>query len=101
MIEPQWEPMKAQMSTRNPTGTRLSAGNCTDFVLHKSQHNSWSREKNVVDFSEKKLEKYIDSVADAQQKMILVAMLSDYVCGNIAIAWKKGTPVYIPVTKDR
>jgi hypothetical protein len=32
--------------------------------------------------------------------MVIMAMLSDYVSGNIAVAWKRGNPIYVRVTKD-
>jgi hypothetical protein len=43
--------------------------------------------------------KYIDTVTDAQQRTVLIALLHDYIIGDVALAWKRGQPVYISVTK--
>jgi hypothetical protein len=73
--------------------------NCTEFVLHKN-YSSSDVQQNLIDFSEKKLFKFMNSVTDNQQKQFLVALLKDYIDGNVAIAWKKGVPLYFKVLKD-
>jgi hypothetical protein len=55
--------------------------------------------KKVYDFSEKRLISYIETIKDPQQKLILVALLQDYVSGHVAIAWKRGHPIWVKVTK--
>jgi hypothetical protein len=30
----------------------------------------------------------------------LIALLHDYIIGDVALAWKRGQPVYISVTKE-
>lgn len=70
----------------------------TCFALHKSQ--STFNYGNVIDFSERRLMRLALSINDAQQKLVLMAMLSDYIHGLLAIAWKRGLPTYVKVTKN-
>ena len=93
--------MNGAMSTNIPKNTPMKMGECTEFQLHKSQQTIFHGIlKKVYDYSEKRLIRYIDTINDAQQKMILIALLKDYIDGNVAIAWKKGQPVWIKITKD-
>lgn len=79
--------------------TKNIRSNCTEFSLHKKYKvNNDSR--HIVDFSEKKLIIFIDKILDQQQKLFLVALLKDYIDGNVALAWKKGVPLYFKVVKD-
>lgn len=73
--------------------------NCTEFTLHKRYYST--SYKNVIDFSEKKLVKFIETINDQQQKLFLIALLKDYIDGNVALAWKKGIPLYFKVVKDK
>lgn len=92
--------MKTAMSTRNP-GNVKDFENTTDFVLHKSQQTKFNGiQKKIVDFTEHKLMKYAEVITDPQQKLVVMAMISDYRNGFIAVAWKKGSPIYIRVTKN-
>ena len=94
------ENKKLRMRTRSTKGQNVSVDSCTEFTLHVSQQSLLAgKRKNLIDYSQRKLEKYIDSVDDAQQKMILYALLHDYVKGEVALAWKRGQPVYVQVTK--
>lgn len=92
--------MNIAMSTKTPKKTRVKPGECTEFQLHKSQQTAFIGVLyKVFDYTEYKLKKYIDTVKDAQQKLVLVALLHDYIAGQVAIAWKKGQPVWIKVQK--
>jgi len=92
---------KLKMRTTVIKGQNAKLGSCTEFTLHIRQQTSLSgKRKGLIDFSQKKLEKYIESITDAQQKMVLYALLYDYLKGEVAIAWRRGQPVYIQVTKE-
>jgi len=91
---------KLKMRTRSTKGPNVSLDSCTEFTLHISQQSLTSeKKKNLIDYFEKRLIRYIKQVDDAQQQMVLVALLHDYRKGQIALAWKKGQPVYLKVTK--
>lgn len=90
-----------EMTTRNFSSIDLVKDSCTDFVLHKSQQTCFTGiQKKIIDFTEHKLFHYAESVDDPQQKLVLMAMFSDYRKGLIAIAWKRGQPVYMNVQRD-
>lgn len=92
--------MNGAMSTNIPKNAQVKLGECTEFQLHKSQQTIFHGIlRKVYDYSEKRLIRYIDTVKDAQQKLILVALLQDYIDGHVAIAWKRGQPVWVKVTK--
>jgi len=75
-------------------------GECTEFQLHKSQQTIFHGIlRKVLDYSEYRLIRYINLVKDPQQKLVLVALLQDYIDGNVALAWKRGQPIWIKVTK--
>jgi hypothetical protein len=88
------------MSANIPNKIQVKPGECTEFQLHKSQQTIFHGVlKKVYDFSEKRLISYIETIKDPQQKLILVALLQDYVSGHVAIAWKRGHPIWVKVTK--
>lgn len=93
--------MKAEMATRNPTDVEVAKSGQTGFVLHKSQQTIFTGIlKKIVDYTEHRLLRYAADVSDPQQKLVLMAMINDYRKGLIAIAWRRGQPVYIRVTKN-
>ena len=88
------------MSTKIPKNTRIKPGESTEFQLHKSQQTIFSGILNrIVDFTEHRLRRYIETVKDTQQKLTLIALLQDYITGNVAVAWKRGQPIWIKVSK--
>lgn len=88
------------MSGKPPKNTKIKYGECTEFQMHKSQQMAFSGIMHrVFDFTEKKLIKYIEKIKDAQQRLLLVALLNDYISGHVAVAWKKGQPVWVKVSK--
>ncbi len=88
------------MSINFPQNTPMKLGDCTEFQLHKSQQTIFHGIlKKIFDYSEKRLIRYINTVKDVQQKLILVALLQDYIDGHVAIAWKRGQPIWVKVTK--
>jgi hypothetical protein len=88
------------MATKIPRSNKTKLGECTEFQLHKSQQTAFTGVMSkILDYSEYKLIKHIDTVKDAQQKLVLVALLHDYIAGHVAIAWKRGQPVWIKVGK--
>lgn len=84
----------------NTMNTKFSHSEQTEFQLHKSQISAYSSIQNIIDYTEKKLIKYTKSVTDAQQKLVLLAILKDYLEGTVAISWKKGKPIYLRITKE-
>jgi hypothetical protein len=88
------------MATKDPHEVDISS-ECTEFQLHKSQHSILSGILNkVIDYTEHRLKKYIKHVKDPQQQAALKELLEKYKKGAVAIAWKAGRPVWIPITKD-
>jgi hypothetical protein len=91
---------KLKMRNHVVKGQNIKLGSCTEFTLHVSQQTLLSgKRKNLIDYSQHKLTRYIDTIDDAQQKMVLCALLHDYIKGEVALAWRRGQPVYIQVTK--
>jgi len=92
---------KLKMRTKGTmkNGNNVKLESCTEFSLHIRQKNVASK-KYLIDYSERKLERYIDKVKDSQQKMVLIALLHDYIKGDVAVAWRRGHPVYIQVMKE-
>jgi len=68
---------------------RLERG--TDFQLHVRLP------PNVVDFTERRLLLCVDRAKDAQQRLFLVALVSDYQAQRVAVAWRRGRPVALRV----
>lgn len=92
--------MKPAMATRKPSGSEISLKDCTEFCLHKSQQTIMSGAgSNVVDYTEHRLRRYAAAVVDEQQKSVLKTLLKEYVSGLVAVAWSKGKPTYIRVTR--
>jgi hypothetical protein len=92
--------MNIAMSTRFPTNAKIKPGECTEFQMHKSQQMAFAGLMHlVIDFTEHKLRRHIEKVKDAQQKLTLVALLNDYIIGSVAVAWKRGQPIWIRVSK--
>lgn len=84
-------------ATRNPNNV---GANSTDLVLHKSQQAIFNGlHDKVIDFSEQKLLKHVESVTDPQQRMVLMALISDYRAGHVAIAWQAGNPTYVKIQR--
>ena len=87
-----------QMNTKG--GSKILLSECTEFTLHVSQQSFFSvSKKKLVDYTEFKLRKYMKSVSDEQQRIVIASMLVDYLNGLIAVAWRRGQPVYVKVTK--
>lgn len=89
------------MATNIPKNVLVKPWECTEFQLHKSQHTIFNGIlKKIYDFSEHRLIDYIENINDVQQKSVLNQLLKDYISGKVALAWRKGQPVWIKVTKD-
>jgi hypothetical protein len=88
------------MATRNPQAPGRKPGEvCTDFQLHKSQIPG-AVGRNLFDYTEFRLNRYIQQVSDDQQKSTLLDILAKYKKGLVAVAWKAGKPVWIAITKE-
>lgn len=88
------------MATRFPQAPSRRPGEvCTDFQLHKSQIPNADR-RNLFDYTEFRLKKYIEQLRDEQQKMTLEEILIKYRKGSVAVAWKSGKPLWISITKE-
>ena len=90
------------MATRNPLNVNFLSGDCTDFVLHSSQRSSIDKSSGcrIYDYTEYRLIRYAQNTEDAQQKLVLMALITDYRVGLVAVAWKRGQPVPLRVTKE-
>jgi len=89
------------MATRKPVDT---AGRVietmTEFHMHKSQKSMFNGvQHRVIDYTEHRLVKYAKTVKDKQQQFVLLDLIKRYKAGEVAIAWKRGLPVWMPVTK--
>ena len=90
----------AQLNMHTRNNSKIPLHECTEFTMHISQKTEYNGfRKILLDYTEFKLKKYIESINDKQQKLLLQAMLSDYLAGHIAVAWHLGAPVYLKVTK--
>lgn len=83
-----------EMATRNASGLPGRPEKSTEFQLHKGNSSE------VIDYTERRLLRYAVKTNDPQQRMILLTMVDDYRQGHIAIAWRRGQPVYVKVTKE-
>lgn len=99
LAEEKFAPKTGQrMRTRG--NSKIPIHECTEFTMHVSQRTEFAGSKGkLVDYSEHRLRRYIKTIDDKQQAMVLKAMLVDYLTGHIAVAWRKGLPVYVKVTK--
>ena len=89
------------MATKLPKNIKIKPGECTEFHLHKSLQTSLANsDKDLIDYTEHRLTKFINEIEDKQQQLLMVALLKDYIDGQVAIAWNKGNPVWIKITKD-
>lgn len=89
------------MATRNPLMPGRKPGEATtEFQLHKSQFVMGSGRRNLFDYSEFRLKKYIEKLRDEEQKQVLQKVLRDYKMGMVVVAWKSGKPVWLSVTKE-
>lgn len=94
--------MSKTMATRGLANTKAPIIECTEFTLHVSQQSGFSVvKKKLIDYTEYRLVRYAKSVIDAQQKLVLFALIEDYRNGHVAVAWRSGLPVHIKVTKDK
>lgn len=84
------------MATRNTTGLPNRPERGTEFQLYAGRDGN----RNIVDFTEHKLLKCAAKATDPQQKFTLATMIDDYRRGIIAVAWRRGNPVFITVTRD-
>ena len=83
------------MATRRIEDAPERIDRCTEFQVHVGKAG------NVVDFTEFKLLRYSASVSDPQQKLIIAALIIDYRMGTIAVAWRRGKPVPLRMTKEK
>jgi len=90
--------MNGSMATRNPSETRIPLSECTEFQVHVSQRTP---APGIIDYSERKLERLHQVTIDQVKKLSLAALIEDYRSGLVALAWWRGEPVSIKVTKDK
>ena len=91
---------ESNMATRNPIVPGRTPGDTTtEFQLHKSQ-NANTNQKTVLDYTEHRLRKFIEVIDDPQQKATMVEVLSEYIKGHVAVAWKGGRAVWFAVTRE-
>lgn len=86
------------MATRNPQKAVRSLGTTsTEFQLYKLQVVGSCQ---LIDYTEQRLKKFIETVNDPQQNMTLCAILDGYRACKVAISWRSGKPVWINVTRE-
>jgi len=84
------------MATRNAANMPGRPEKCTEFQLHAGPKAA----RNIIDFTEKKLMQYAARTKDPQQRLVLQNLIEDYRNGLVAVAWRRGQPVPLRVTKD-
>lgn len=82
------------MATRNVADVSSRVDERTEYQLHTK------RVGNVVDFTLHKLCMYALKTKDPQQKLMIFALIEDYRAGAVAIAWRRGLPIPLRVTKE-
>lgn len=88
------------MSSKTTKEDPKRLGDSTEFQLHKSQQTIMSGDvKGVLDYTERRLLQFLKSATDDQQKAFYETLLSEYVSGKIAVAWRGGRPIWIKITK--
>lgn len=93
--------MSISMATDNRVkGLRSKAG--TEFQLHSNFVSMFDGFRDrVFDFTEHRLIKLFNSSIDTELKLRAAVLLDDYRHGKIAISWRGGEPVHVPVALDR
>jgi len=90
------------MAKRNSKESEETAMESTEFQLHKSQLTIFNGILDqVIDYTEHRLNRYAKSVKDSQQSAALFELVERYKKGMVAIAWRKGRPVWLRVTNDK
>lgn len=80
----------------------IDQGSCTEYQMHRTQHPQFEQVKHkLLDFTEHRLQRLIDGTVDAQLKASLIDLLIEYRRGNVALAWKRGKPTYMKVTREK
>lgn len=90
--------MRSNMATRNPSETRIPLSECTEFQVHVSQRTTTA---GIIDYSERKLVRLHKVTHDSVKQLSLAALIEDYRAGLVALAWWRGEPVSIKVTKEK
>lgn len=88
--------LNTNMATRNAADLPGRPDKGTDFQLYAGKNGP----SNVIDFTLAKLIRFATKAQDPQQKMMLMAMIEDYRNGVIAVAWRRGRPVHLKVTRE-
>lgn len=89
-------------ATRNPMQAEISPETCTEFQMHRTQHPQFDQVKHkLVDFTEHRLQRLIDKAHDVQLRSALAELLQNYRRGNVAIAWRRGKPTWLNVTREK
>lgn len=63
----------------------------TDYQLYS---------QSVIDYTERKLIRMMEAWKEGAQKLELAALIESYRHGNVAVAWRRGVPMYINITHD-
>lgn len=89
--------MAAKGTTKRGTGLQHT----TPYQLHKSQVPALSvlREK-IIDFTEHKLTRYLLTLQDLKQQLVLADVINMYAKGDVVVAWRAGHPVWFKVQKE-
>ena len=85
--------LNQKMATRNDQANYVPYNECTEFSIHTSR-------KDVLDFTAGKLNQLWQDERNNARKIELAILYEDYISCKIAVAFSKGLPVYIKVTKN-
>lgn len=88
---------KPEMATRNPGNLPDRTETRTEFQIYSER----SPTSNVADLTEKRLIKFASEATDPQQKLMLEALIEAYRNGQVAVAWRRGRPVPMQVSRDK
>ena len=82
------------MATRDPTGvSHPTLGKHTEFQLHVGG-------RGTFDLTLARLRRLVTWTFSSDERQQLESVLKRYLAGNIAVAWRDGQPIWIPVTRE-
>jgi len=89
--------MHAMEATKTFTGLPAYMTGCSEFKIYDGRHTG----NNVIDYYECRLKKLCGSTDDPLHRGFLETLLNDYYKGNIALAWHRGSPIYVCVKDEQ
>jgi hypothetical protein len=88
-----------KMATRIPSNGQEHS---TEFQLHKSHVPEFDQIRDkIIDFTEHRLARFINEITDVQQRGALLELIGKYRLGQAAIAWRRGRPIFVNVSREK